>query len=609
MGYKKSYPDKKKKEDKPKRAFSDKKRFGDKPAFRKRSGEEGSFSRDRDDKRGFRGPSDRPSRPDDRERKPFRRPEGDSRDEKRRGGSKPAHSPRNPRWEARPDWKKNNDPETPRVAIGTYSRDKQSDEGEAKPFRREDSKFGDKRRSAPKSFRDRERNRQDRAERTTRDDAREPRVRESGDARPDRERKPFRKSGDDSRPTYKDFKSEDRPVKRTEDDALEPRVRESRDARPDRERKPFRKSGDERPTYKDFKSEDRPERRSEDEPREPRVRESRDVRPDERERKPYRKPEGPFGDDKRAPRPRFSKDRDSGSGDGEKKWNRKSEGEFYGDRRKSGPRGGGFRKKSFSKSSQEDDGTIRLNKFISNAGICSRREADELIEAGVVSVNGEVVTQLGYKVKPEDVVKYNNETLRTERMVYMLLNKPKDFITTAEDPEKRKTVMNLIAGACKERVYPVGRLDRNTTGLLLMTNDGDLTRKLTHPSFEVQKIYQVELDSAVKPSDMDAIEKGIHLEDGFVKVDAVSYVGTGQDKSVVGVELHSGRNRIVRRIFEHLGYEVKKLDRVYFAGISKKDLPRGRWRFLTDLEVASLKIMTGSKKFRNLAPVEEGGAE
>ena len=166
--------------------------------------------------------------------------------------------------------------------------------------------------------------------------------------------------------------------------------------------------------------------------------------------------------------------------------------------------------------------------------------------------------------------------------------------------------MTLIANACKERVYPVGRLDRNTTGLLLMTNDGDLTRKLTHPSFEVQKIYQVELDRALKPSDMEEIEKGIHLADGFVKVDAVSYVGTGQDKAVVGVELHSGRNRIVRRIFEHLGYEVKKLDRVYFAGISKKDLPRGRWRFLTDLEVASLKIMTGSKKFKNLTPVEEG---
>jgi 23S rRNA pseudouridine2605 synthase len=246
--------------------------------------------------------------------------------------------------------------------------------------------------------------------------------------------------------------------------------------------------------------------------------------------------------------------------------------------------------KPFSKTDSE--GT-RLNKYIANAGICSRREADELIAAGVVSVNGEVITEMGYKVMPGDVVKYNNESLKTEKMVYILLNKPKDFITTTDDPENRKTVMSLIAKAGKERVYPVGRLDRNTTGLLLFTNDGDLAKKLTHPSFEVHKIYQVELDKSLKTSDLQEISSGLNLEDGFIKVDDIVF--TGNDKNVVGVEIHSGKNRIVRRIFEHLGYEVKKLDRVVFAGLTKKDLPRGRWRFLTEMEVANLKMVQGKK--------------
>ncbi|HRH65064.1 MAG TPA: pseudouridine synthase [Bacteroidia bacterium] len=274
------------------------------------------------------------------------------------------------------------------------------------------------------------------------------------------------------------------------------------------------------------------------------------------------------------------------------KWNRKESHEFYGDKRKSGKFQKGPKK---PKVTAADEGLTRLNKFISNAGICSRRAADDMIKAGVISVNDEVVTEMGYKVQPGDVVKYNNETLRGERLVYILLNKPKDFITTTDDPEERKTVMSLIANAGKERVYPVGRLDRNTTGILLFTNDGDLARKLTHPSFEVQKVYQVELDRPLKTSDMDTIVEGIKLEDGFVKVDDIAY--TTDDKSVLGVELHSGKNRIVRRLFEHLGYTVKKLDRVIFAGLTKKDLPRGRWRFLTEMEVANLKMMTGSKKF------------
>ena len=268
----------------------------------------------------------------------------------------------------------------------------------------------------------------------------------------------------------------------------------------------------------------------------------------------------------------------------ERPWNRKEKHEFYGDRKKRAP--------EFLKASE--DGSVRLNKFIANAGICSRREADEMIEAGVISVNGEVITEMGYKVMPGDAVKYNNELLRGERMVYILLNKPKDFITTTDDPEDRKTVMNLIAKACKERVYPVGRLDRNTTGVLLFTNDGDLAKKLTHPSFQVHKIYQVELDRSLKSSDMDIVAEGVKLDDGFIKPDEVVYASA--DKNIIGMELHSGKNRIVRRIFEHIGYEVKKLDRVVFAGLTKKDVPRGRWRFLTEMEVANLKMITGKRK-------------
>lgn len=233
---------------------------------------------------------------------------------------------------------------------------------------------------------------------------------------------------------------------------------------------------------------------------------------------------------------------------------------------------------------------IRLNRFIANAGICSRREADDLITAGVISINGKVVTELGTKVMPGDVVKYHDQPLKGEKLVYVLLNKPKDFITTAEDPEDRKTVMSLVKEACKERIYPVGRLDRNTTGLLLLTNDGDLTKKLTHPSSNIKKVYQVELDKNITRADMIKAAEGVELEDGISGFDAIEYASP-TEKNVVGVELHSGKNRIVRRIFEALGYDVKKLDRTVFAGLTKKDLPRGRWRFLTELEVNGLKML------------------
>ena len=236
-----------------------------------------------------------------------------------------------------------------------------------------------------------------------------------------------------------------------------------------------------------------------------------------------------------------------------------------------------------------DDGLIRLNRYISNAGICSRRKADELITAGVVSVNGEVVTSLGTKVDPaKDEIRYNNERLKREKMVYVLLNKPKDYITTTDDPQERRTVMQLVAKATKERIYPVGRLDRNTTGLLLLTNDGNLAEKLSHPRNNVTKIYQVELNKNLTQGDFNKIQFGIELEDGLIKPDDVSYVA-GASKREVGIQIHSGKNRIVRRIFESLGYEVVKLDRVVYANLTKKDLPRGRWRYLEERELIQLK--------------------
>ncbi|MFL5765651.1 MAG: pseudouridine synthase [Bacteroidia bacterium] len=244
---------------------------------------------------------------------------------------------------------------------------------------------------------------------------------------------------------------------------------------------------------------------------------------------------------------------------------------------------------------KNDDGTVRLNKYIANAGICSRREADDLISSGVVQVNGKVVTEMGYKVKPTDVIRYGGQTLKKERLVYLILNKPKDYITTSDDPMKRRTVLELIKGACKERIYPVGRLDRATTGLLMFTNDGELTKKLTHPRYGVRKIYHVEIDKPLKREDLDKISSGLELEDGEIKVDEITYVGDGKDKTQIGIELHSGKNRIVRRIFEHLGYNVRKLDRVMFGSLTKKDLPRGRWRLLTESEVGTLKMISSGK--------------
>ena len=271
----------------------------------------------------------------------------------------------------------------------------------------------------------------------------------------------------------------------------------------------------------------------------------------------YKKPKGPArnkkSDPKRKPEPRVDKVRESG-----------------------------YRRK-------DEDGLIRLNKYLADAGVCSRREADKLIEAGVVEVNGKVVTTLGTKVSFDDKVVYGGQALRREKLRYLVLNKPKDFITTTDDPYERKTVMGLVDKACSERIYPVGRLDRSTTGVLLFTNDGDLAKKLTHPRHGIRKIYHVILNKQLTKADFEKITTGIELDDGFIKVDKMSWVEEGASKKEVGLELHSGKNRIVRRIFESLGYKILRLDRVIFAGITKKDTPRGKWRMLSESEVNMLK--------------------
>lgn len=240
---------------------------------------------------------------------------------------------------------------------------------------------------------------------------------------------------------------------------------------------------------------------------------------------------------------------------------------------------------------EKEDKLIRLNKFLAHAGICSRREADELIRQGLVEVNGTIVTELGTRIDPEkDIVRYGGSIVRGERKVYILLNKPKGYITTTKDEKARKNVMELVAGACRERIYPVGRLDRQTTGLLLLTNDGELAKKLTHPSHGAPKLYYAILDKNVAPGDMEKIRRGIILEDGPAPVDEIEYV-EGKDRNHVGIRLHIGRNRIVRRIFQHLGYEVIALDRTMFAGLTKKNLPRGHYRFLTEKEIGMLKML------------------
>lgn len=382
--------------------------------------------------------------------------------------------------------------------------------------------------------------------------------RRKGDYFPDREiedRKPAKKrpftertgSGPDrSKSRREDGPSPEREKKYSSDDRGKPR-RDTRSS-PDRERK-F--SSDDR-GRDERSSPDREKKYSSDDRGKPR----RDDRPSSERERPFR------GKEKK----------------------------FSGDRRKttSGPRRSSST--SGTRSTPRVEGSMRLNRYIANAGICSRREADDLITAGLVTINGKLVTELGTKVMPGDQVRFHDRVLKSENLVYVLLNKPKDFITTTDDPENRKTVMSLIENACRERILPVGRLDRNTTGLLLFTNDGDMARKLTHPSGNVTKIYQVELDKNFTQKDLLQAAQGVELDDGVAAFDEIAYASP-TEKNIIGVELHSGKNRVVRRIFEALGYQVKKLDRTVFAGLTKKDLPRGRWRHLTELEVSMLKML------------------
>jgi len=326
-------------------------------------------------------------------------------------------------------------------------------------------------------------------------------------------------------------------------------------------------------------------------------------RPSRRDGRNFERPEREdrTGSDRNFPRPQFSRDRRPSDNEKGGYKERPSRGGDRGyERSEHDDRRGkySYGKRSFSRSTatpkgfeREDNGLIRLNKYLADSGVCSRREADKLIEAGAVTVNGKVVTQMGTKVNRGDKVAYGGQTLKREVLRYVLLNKPKGFLTTADDPMDRKTVMELVAKACDERIYPVGRLDRNTLGLLLLTNDGELAKKLTHPKYGVKKLYHVTLDKALTKNDLIKIADGIELEDGLIKADAIAWVTGVESKKEVGIELHSGRNRIVRRIFESLGYKVEKLDRVRFASLTKINLPRGHWRHLSEKEVSMLKML------------------
>ena len=489
-----------------------------------------------------------------------------------------------------------------------YSKRSDADSGrERKPFSRDrDEKPAYKKRSS------------DEGEKSS---FREKRERPYGD-------KPRERSSDDRKPFSRDRDEKPAYKKRSSDEGEKSSFREKRERpygdkpreRSSDDRKPFNRDGDEKPAYK-RRSSDEGEKSSFREKRErpygdkPRERSSNDRKPFSRDRdeKPaYKrrssdegeknsfseKRERPYGD---KPRERSSDDRKPFNRDGDEKpaYRKRSsdEGEksTYREKRESDGRSREPRprteKKSFSKSPAAADGKIRLNKYIANAGICSRREADQLIESGAVTVNGKIISELGYKVDPADIVSYGGTPIKKEKNVYVLLNKPKDYITTSDDPEGRKTVMELVKNAGRERIFPVGRLDRNTTGLLLLTNDGEVAAKLTHPKYQIRKVYHVHLDKNLKREDLHKIAEGIELEDGPIKVDAIEFVGDGSDKKDIGIELHSGKNRIVRRIFETLGYEVLRLDRVIFAGLNKKDLQRGRWRFLSEKEINYLKML------------------
>ena len=393
-----------------------------------------------------------------------------------------------------------------------------------------------------------------------------------------------RKFGDRPRRRFDD-EHDERPRRRF-DDEERPRRRFDDDERPRRrfndDERPRRRFDDDKPRERRFHDDDRPRRRFDDDDR-PRRRFDDDKprgerRFDDRPRRRF--------DDEDRPRRRFHDDERPRGG---RRFDDRPRRRFDDEEEPRRGRKGYVREKDPLYDRPKATGEIRLNKYLADCGICSRREADDLIKAGCVMVNDEVITTMGYKVKTNDKVVYGGQTLNREKLRYILLNKPKGYITTSDDPYERDTVMELVKDACPERVYPVGRLDKQTTGLLLFTNDGDLAKKLTHPSSEIPKLYHVILDKPLTKNDMLRIAEGIELDDGPIAADSIAYDQDDETKKSIGIELHSGRNRIVRRIFEHLGYEVTKLDRVMFAGLDKYKLPRGEWRFLTDLEVVNLK--------------------
>ncbi|MCA6362119.1 MAG: pseudouridine synthase, partial [Bacteroidetes bacterium] len=424
--------------------------------------------------------------------------------------------------------------------------------------------------------------------------------------------KPRRKFNDD-KPYGKSSYGSDKPKRSYGSDDEKPR-RKFDDEKPKRsygsdEEKPRRKFDSDKPYGKSSYGSDKPKRSYGSDEEKPRRKFD-----DEKQKRSYgsddEKPRRKFNDDKPYGKSAYGSDKPKRSyGNNDEKPYKKSRGsdddagswEVFDDAPSASDYVKAAERPAFRKSkgapsqyAEASGGSVRLNRFIANTGLCSRREADELIEAGVVKVNGKIVTELGTKISPTDTVHYGDQLLRRERMQYVLLNKPKDFITTTDDPQERKTVLQLVSDACDERIYPVGRLDRNTTGLLLLTNDGDLAERLMHPRYGIRKIYHVTLDMALKAEHFEAIENGVELEDGPIKADELSYVGEGGNKKEVGIVLHSGRNRIVRRIFEHFGYQVIGLDRVVYAGLTKKNLPRSRWRHLTEEEVGMLKMTTGA---------------
>ncbi len=513
---------------------------------------------DRDDKRPYnsrqsvvgskkkfdkdRKPYDRDRKPFDRDRKPF------SRDRKPYSGERGPYKkkPYGDRDEKRP-FKRDGDRKP-------FDRDKKPFDRDRKPFSRDRKPYsGERGPYKKKPYGDRDEKRP---------------FKRDGDRKPfDRDKKPFDR---DKKPFDKDRKPYDRDRKPFD-----------RDKKPfDRDRKPF---GERRGPYKKKPYGDRDEKRP--------FKRDGDRKPFDRDKKPFDRDKKPFDKDRKP----YDRDRKPfiNKRPGEEKPYEEREDRFKKFERSADEPV----KKAVTipeeSSPTEDQGLIRLNKYIANAGVCSRREADELIAAGAVKVNGIVITQMGFKVKAGDVVNFGGETLNTERKRYVLLNKPKDYITTTDDPEGRKNVMMLVEHACRERIYPVGRLDRGTTGVLLFTNDGDLAKKLTHPKYEVAKMYFVELDKSLAPVDLEAIQNGIQLDDGAIRPDVIEFVGDGTNKREIGIEIHSGRNRIVRRMFESLGYRVVRLDRVMFAGLTKKDVSRGSWRHLTDQEVGFLKMKVG----------------